>query len=101
MGFQSNLGSGIIPGGKEEYNARQAVFLTPLNPFGKDPEEEKPHPDYTIPQKAPHETRWRRNQDAVCWVRLKEAQDQGLQFWQTKSFAISTYATVPGTALAV
>ena len=33
MVFQSILGSGIIPGGKEEDKVRQAVFLTPLNPF--------------------------------------------------------------------
>ena len=34
---QSNLGSGMIPGGKENDKARQAVFFTPLNPFGKRP----------------------------------------------------------------
>ena len=27
---------------------------------------------------------------------MKEVQDQGLQFWQTKSFAIMTYFTIPG-----
>ena len=30
------------------------------------------------------------------WVRLSKAQDQGLEFWQTKSSAIMTYATIPG-----
>ena len=75
---------GIIPGGKKEDKARQIVFLTPLKPFGKDPEREKPHSDYTVPPKAPHETNWKRNQDAVHWARLKEAQDQGLQIWLTK-----------------
>ena len=29
------------------------------------------------------------------WVRLKEAQHQGLEFWQTKSFAIMTCFTLP------
>ena len=72
--FQSVLGSGIITGGKEEEDkARQAVFLTPLNPFGRDPEEEKPNSVYTVPQKAPCETKRKRNQDAVYWVRMKEA----------------------------
>ena len=33
--FQSTLESGITPGGKEKDKARQAVFLTPLNPLGK------------------------------------------------------------------
>ena len=99
MVFQSVLGSGMILGGKEEGKAHQAVLLTPLNPFGKDPEEEKPHPEYTVPRKAPHEIRWKRNQNAVYWVRWKEAQDQGLEFWQTKSFAIMTYVTIPGDCI--
>ena len=38
--FQSMLGQGLIPGGKEKYKAGQAVFLTPTNLFGYDPEEE-------------------------------------------------------------
>ena len=65
LGFSFYSGSGMIPGGKEEDKARQAVLLTPLNPFGKDPEEEKPKSDYTVPQEAPYETNWNRNQDAV------------------------------------
>ena len=35
--FLSILGKGLIPGGKEKDKARQAVFLTPTNPFGDDP----------------------------------------------------------------
>ena len=58
----------MIPGGKEKDRVRQAVFLSPLNPFGKDPEEEKLRFDYTVPQKVPDETR-------VYWVRLSKAQD--------------------------
>ena len=46
--------------------------LTPLNPFGKEPEEEKPQSDYRVLQKAPYETRWKRNQDAVYWVLLEK-----------------------------
>ena len=76
--------------------ARQTVFLTPTNPFGNDPEEEEPHDDYTVPQKVPYVTRWKHNQRAVYWVRLSKALDQGLEFWQTKSFEIMTYATIPG-----
>ena len=30
---------------------------------------------------------WKRNQDAVYWVKLSRAQDQGLPSWQTKSHA--------------
>ena len=39
------LGNGLIPGGKEKDKARQAVFPTPTNPFGTDPEEGEPHDD--------------------------------------------------------
>ena len=83
----------IFTNRKEEDDGRQAVFLTPLNPFGKDLGEEKTHSDYTVPHKAPMKPVGKRNQDAVYWVRLKEAQDQGLQVWQTKSFAIMTYVS--------
>ena len=72
----------MIPGGKEEDKARQAVFLTPVNLCGKDPLEEKPHSDYTVPQKAPYETKWKRNQER-----------------QKQSFAIMTYFTVPGDCI--
>ena len=45
--FQSILGKGLIPGGKEKDKDRQAVFLTSTNSFGDDPEEEEPHDDFT------------------------------------------------------
>ena len=32
-------------------------------------------------------------------ARLSKAQDQGLEFWQTKSFAIMTNATIPGDCI--
>ena len=82
-------------GEKEKDNARQAVFLTPTNTNGNDLEGEKPHDDYTVPQKVPCVTCWKHNQNAVYCVRLSKAQDQGLEFWQTKSFAIMTFATIP------
>ena len=50
--YQSILGNGFIPGRKEKDKARQAVFLTPTNPFGNDPVEEGPHDDYTVSQKV-------------------------------------------------
>ena len=64
---QSILGKGLIPGGKEKDKARQAVFRTPTNPFGDDPEEERPHDDFTIPQKAPHVTKWKFDQGVENW----------------------------------
>ena len=93
------MGHGLIPGGKEKDKARQAVFLTPTNTFGNDPEEDEPHDDFTVPQKVPHVTCWEHDENAVFWIRLPRAQDQGLQIWQTKSFAIMTHATIPGDCI--
>ena len=50
--FQSILGKGLLPGGKEKDKAPQAVFLTPTSPLADDPEEEEPHDDFRVPQKA-------------------------------------------------
>ena len=74
-------------------------FFTLLNPFGNDPDEEELHFDCTVSQKVHYQTYWKRNQDAVFWRKLSRAQDQGLRSWQTKSFAIRTYATVPGNCI--
>ena len=48
---------------------RLTVFFTPLNPFGRDSDEEEPRDDNTIPQKA-HHSHWKRHQDAVCRVKI-------------------------------
>ena len=88
------FGKGLIPEGKEKEKARQAVFLTPTNPSGDNPREAVFHDDFTVPKKELHVTRWKYDQNAVYWVRMSKAQDQGLEFWQTKSFAITTCATI-------
>ena len=49
---QSILVSGKIPGRKENDKDRQGVFFTTLDPFGNNPDEEKPHDDCTVPQKS-------------------------------------------------
>ena len=63
------------------------------------PEEEEPHDDFTVPQKASYVTKWKYDEDAENWIRSSKAQDQGLEFWQTKSSAIMTYATIPGDCI--
>ena len=84
---------------KASDKARQTVFFTPLNLFGENPDVEEPHDDYTVPQKDHYHSHWKRNQDAVCWIKLSRAQDLGLRFWQTKSFAIITHNSVPGDSI--
>ena len=35
--------------------------------------------DHTVPQKVHYHSHWKHHQDAVYWVKLSRAQDQGLQ----------------------
>ena len=51
--------------------------------------------DMTVPRKFHYCSKWRHDQDAVYWVKLKEAQDWGLQFGQTKSNAVIVCNPVP------
>ena len=81
--LNSFLAIGIIPGGKENDKARQAVFFTHLNPFGNDLDEEKTHDDQPVPQKVHYQTYWKRNEEAVYWIKLSRAQDQGPQCQET------------------
>ena len=60
-----SLTKGLIPGGKDSHKRRQAIFFTPLNPVGGDPEEEEPPDDYTVPQKVHYHSHWKRNPNAV------------------------------------
>ena len=78
---------------------RQTLFFTLVNPFGRDSDEEEPRDDCTIPQKVRCYSHWKRNQDAVYWVKLSRAQDQGSQFWQTKSTAIIVHSPVPADCI--
>ena len=50
-------------------------------------------------RKTPNVAKWKYDQNAEDWVPLSKAQDQGLEFWQTKSFAIMTCATIPGDCI--
>ena len=97
--FQSILVPRLIPGGKEKDKARQAVFFfvkLMFFFFGDDSEEDESYDDFTVPQKASYVTKLKYYQNAVYWVRWSKAQDQGLEFWQTKSFAIMTHASILG-----
>ena len=51
--------------------------------------------DFTEPRMEHYRCKWRPSQDAVYWVNLARAQDEGLQFWQTRSDAIVVYCSVP------
>ena len=59
--------------------------MTPLDPFGDNPDEEEPGDDLSKPRKVHYHSKWKNTQDAVNWVNLARAQDKGLRFWQTRS----------------
>ena len=40
-----------------------------LDPFGENPDEEAHRDDFTVAQKVHFHSNWKRNQDAVCWVK--------------------------------
>ena len=50
-------------------------------------------------KKVHNHSHWKRNQDATYWVKRSRAQDQGLQFWQTKSHAIIVHSPVPADCI--
>ena len=75
------------------------MVFTPLNPFGGDSEEEERRDDYTVPQKNHYHSHCKRNQDVVYCIKFSRAQDQGLQFWQTKSHAIIVRSPVPANCI--
>ena len=97
--IQSTLENGPIPGGQGSDSGRQTVFFTPLNPFGGDSDEEELRDDYTVPQKVHYHSHWQPNQDAVYWLKVSRAHDQGLQLWQTKSYAIIVHSLVPADCI--
>ena len=45
-------------------------------------------------QNVHYDSHWKRNQDAVYWVKLTRAQGQGLHVWETKSHAIIVHSLV-------
>ena len=76
----SILKTRLIAGGRESKQGRQAIFFTPLNPFGDNPDEEQPSDDLSTPRKVHYHSKWKSRQDAVYWMNLVGAQDKGLQF---------------------
>ena len=65
---------------------KHTVFFTALDPTGGEVDEE--YEDSTKPRKVHYKNKWTISQDAIYWINLGQAQDKGLQFWQTRSHAI-------------
>ena len=78
---------------KRDTKGRQTVFFTAFS-LMTDFEEEKYH-DVTKPRKVQCKTKWKVFQDAVCWINLRNHQDKGLAFWQTRSNATVLHDSMP------
>ena len=85
--------SGLIAGGKDTKEGRQAVFFTAVNPM-TDSQEDEPL-DVRKPRKVLYRTKWKVFQDALCWINLRNAQDKGSELWQTRFNAIIYEDSVP------
>ena len=82
--INSILEIGLIAGAKERKEGRQTIFFTPLNSFGKNPDEEETSDDIPLLRKVHYHSNWKHDQDAAYRIKLSCAQNQGLQFGQTK-----------------
>ena len=92
----SILKSGLVAVGRTIKNGRQTVFFAPPNPiFETEPGEILTSDDFTKPRMEHYRSKWRPSRDAVHWVNLARAQDEGVQCWQTRSNAIVVYSSVP------
>ena len=87
--------TGLVAGGRESKEGRQTFLFKHLNPFGENRDEEEPDGDLSKPKEVHSHSNRRHNQDTVYCVKLSRAQDQGVQFWQTRSNAIIEDDLVP------
>ena len=65
---------------------------------GTNPDEE-PGDDLSKPRKVHFHSKWKPRQDAVYWIIFAQAQDKGLQFWQTRCHAVIENGSVPADCI--
>ena len=92
--LHSIINNGLIPGGQNS-SKRQTVFFLPIDP--RDKGHQNPAKiDFTVPRRAQYlHSAWKKHQDAVFWVDIDLAIQEGLTFYQTRSNAIILQGTFP------
>ena len=94
INLHSTISSGLVPGG-QSLNKRQTVFFLlvyPMDKNHKDPDVI----DLSVPRRAQYlHKAWNRHQNAVCWVDINLAIENGLKFYQTRSNAVILQETLP------
>ena len=74
---------------------RQTVFFLPVDPRNEDHEDPE-YIDFSVPRRARYvHGAWKKHEDAVFWVDIDLAIDEGLTFYQTRSNAIILQGTLP------
>ena len=92
--LHSIINNGLIPGGQNS-SKRQTVFFLPIDPRGKG-HQNPAHIDFSVPRRAQYlHSVWKKHQDAVFWVDIDLAIQEGLTFYQTRSNAIILQGTLP------
>ena len=79
--------AGLTAGVKDSNKGRQTVFLAPLDLWEVETEEEFDG-DLSKPRTVHHKSKWKESQDACSSIHFNQAQQKGLNFWQTRSRAI-------------
>ena len=93
--LRSIVRNGLVPAGFSTKTGRHAVFFTVVNPMDDEQGLRETFCDLSIARIAPYKNTWKPLQDTVCWCNLMLAQERGLQFYQTRSFAVTLYDTLP------
>ena len=93
--MHSTIKSGLIPGGKSLRRDRQSKFFTAVNPMCARQDLEGVEYDLDKPRIAPCKHAEKAHHNTVYWCNLKLAQRKGLQFYQTRSHAITLSSALP------
>ena len=72
-------------------------LLHTYGPTGDETEED--YHDSTTSRKVDNNNKWENSQDAIHWVNSGKAQDEGSQFWRTRSHAIIFCGSVPADCI--
>ena len=93
--LRSIVRNGLVPVGFSTKTGRHAVFFTVVNPMDDEQGLRETFCDLSKARIAPYKNTWKPLQDTVCWCNLMLAQEGGLQFYQTRSPAVTLYDTLP------
>ena len=75
------------------------MFYTALNPMYTNQYQDEVQYDLDKPRIGVYKSTWKIHQNTVYWCNLKLAQRKGLQFYRTRSNAITLFNTLPAICI--